>query len=196
MDLPTSESVRKSVLENYRALSSAERSRRSLSTVEKFLNSRFAKDLQERKVALYRPLKSEVELRSLELALLAQGAQLCYPRITDSSASLMSFVHVEDPSHPESWEKGPYGENEPGSHHPEVSPRELDLVIVPGLAFGRSGERIGRGKGYYDRFLPQAPRALRVALALGFQLFPVLPQNPWDQKVQHVFTDTEEWVIR
>ena len=149
-------------------------------------------DWAGRKIAIYRSLPGEVQLAGLESRLRDRGALLCYPRITDGANRLMRFVQVDDPSHPENWEPGPYGGMEPRAVFPEVTPESLALVIVPGVAFGRSGERIGRGKGYYDRFLPLASRALRLALAFDFQLFPVLQQSPWDQPVDVVLTETEQ----
>ena len=108
----------------------------------------------------------------------------------------MQFVQVDDPYHPESWEPGPYGGEEPNSSYPSVTPESLNLIVVPGVAFGRSGERIGRGKGYYDRFLPQNTAALRLAIALEFQLFPSLQQNAWDQRVHSVVTDLETVTVK
>src|SRR5205814_995342 len=71
--------------------------------------------------------------------------------------------------------------------------KELDLVIVPGTAFGERGERIGKGMGHYDRFLTKVPRALRVSLAFDFQVLSRLEQNPWDQPVHWIMTETREF---
>lgn len=53
---------------------------------------------------------------------------------------------------------------------------ELDLVVVPGLAFDKGGNRLGRGAGYYDRFLAKLPgRTLKVGLAFDFQVLNYVP---------------------
>jgi 5-formyltetrahydrofolate cyclo-ligase len=187
------EQVRANVLGRFRALSEKEITEKSSTAISRFLsNTDF--HWKGKRVALYRSLKLEFRIAELESRLFEKGALLCYPRITDSKQSLMHFVQVEDPYHPESWEPGPYGAAEPNSEYPPVAPESLELVVVPGLAFGRSGERIGRGKGYYDRFLPSNTSALRLAMALDFQLFPSLQQNAWDQRVHRVVTDLEDVV--
>lgn len=61
---------------------------------------------------------------------------------------------------------------------------EIDLVLVPGLAFDRNGNRLGRGKGYYDRFLKSLPKDTPcIGLAFDFQILPSLPVKPHDFSV-------------
>jgi 5-formyltetrahydrofolate cyclo-ligase len=62
----------------------------------------------------------------------------------------------------------------------------LDLIICPGLAFSKDGARLGYGGGYYDRFLIQHPKAWKAALALPFQVFPEVPSNKHDYKMNEV----------
>lgn len=203
MSFSTAEVVRNSVLEQLRALSDQEIARRSAVVI-----SRLIKSVQEnpsgqepiwhgKTIGLFRSLKREIQLSSLESEFRKIGARLCFPRITDSSASLMRFVQVDDPSHPESWEPGPYGGGlEPRVGFPEVAPEALDVIIVPGLAFGQSGERIGRGKGYYDRFLNLNQRAVRIAPCFDFQFFPSLKQNPWDQRVHWIVSESRHVKVK
>jgi 5-formyltetrahydrofolate cyclo-ligase len=66
------------------------------------------------------------------------------------------------------------------------------LIIVPGVAFGRQGERLGMGGGFYDRFLARIPDVIRVVLAFDFQLLDELEQQHWDQPVDWIVTETEE----
>lgn len=63
----------------------------------------------------------------------------------------------------------------------------LDLIIVPGVAFDRQGNRCGRGKGYYDRFLAKT-QAVTIAVCFDCQLVDSLPTEPHDIASQHVVT--------
>lgn len=82
--------------------------------------------------------------------------------------------------------RGPYGIWEPAIKK-SVPLRSIDLVIVPGVAFTRSGKRLGRGKGYYDRFLSHVSKhAAIVGLGFDFQVLADLPTNAMDVNVQKV----------
>jgi 5-formyltetrahydrofolate cyclo-ligase len=82
--------------------------------------------------------------------------------------------------------KGLYGVLEPVAQG-EISPRKLDLVIVPGLAFDKKGRRLGRGKGFYDRFLNLLPKDTpSIGLAFDFQILPSVPTTPRDINVQEI----------
>lgn len=80
---------------------------------------------------------------------------------------------------------------EPAGQCPRVAPAEIDLVVVPGLAFDRSGGRLGYGGGFYDRFLAECP-APRVALAFSLQVVDAVPRDARDLPVDLVITEEEE----
>jgi len=82
--------------------------------------------------------------------------------------------------------KGLYGILEPAEKC-QLPLEKIDLVIVPGIAFDKKGNRLGRGKGYYDRFLKQLPRSTpRIGLAFDFQILPFLPVKPHDLCVDSI----------
>ena len=146
------------------------------------------------KISLYRPLTDELPIGTLEMELHRMGAQLYYPRMIPGEAGASERIimcRVLDPHGPV-WHVGPYGIQEPGPMAEECAPEALDLIFVPGLAFGANGERVGMGKGHYDRYLVNATSALRVALALDLQLFESIPQNSWDQPVDWVVSENRE----
>ena len=64
---------------------------------------------------------------------------------------------------------------------------QIDMIFVPGLAFDRNGNRLGRGKGYYDRLLPQLS-GTKIGVCFPFQLIARIPVGRWDAKVDRVVT--------
>lgn len=83
-------------------------------------------------------------------------------------------------------EKGPYGVYEPKCKK-FVNLGDLDLLIIPGIAFDKKGRRLGRGKGCYDRFLKKIPRSTpSIGLAFDFQILPKLPATIHDVSVKKV----------
>lgn len=73
---------------------------------------------------------------------------------------------------------------------PGVEAKELDVVIVPGLVFDEKNNRLGRGKGFYDRFLSTLdPRVRKVGLAFSFQVVPSIPTESHDVPMDLVLTD-------
>ncbi|MBM3245737.1 MAG: 5-formyltetrahydrofolate cyclo-ligase [Candidatus Omnitrophica bacterium] len=82
--------------------------------------------------------------------------------------------------------KGPYGVCEPAIKE-TINLEDLGLVIVPGVAFDKKGNRLGRGKGCYDYFLRKLPRRIpAVALAFDFQILPSIPATKRDICVNKV----------
>jgi 5-formyltetrahydrofolate cyclo-ligase len=141
------------------------------------------------KLALYRALPGELDPSAMTEELHRSGAELFYPRIVDQQAKQLEFA----PAPPGvMWVKGAYGIEEPASSLPSVPASVLGLIVVPGVAFSVTGERIGRGAGYYDRALKGAGTALKVALAFDFQVLQSLPQHSEDQKVDWVLTESRD----
>ena len=85
-------------------------------------------------------------------------------------------------------QKGPYGVVEPAVKK-SAAIKDLDLVIVPGLAFDKKGNRLDRGKGYYDRFLSRLPKDTpSIGLAYDFQVLSSVPTASHDVSVTKVLT--------
>ncbi len=78
---------------------------------------------------------------------------------------------------------------QPTSTQPICNVEDVAAILVPGLGFTPMGERLGRGAGFYDRFLKQYPNALRIGVALEEQMIDRLPTEPWDEKVDVILTD-------
>ena len=71
----------------------------------------------------------------------------------------------------------------------------MELIIVPAVAYDRQGNRIGRGKGYYDRLLSRT-KALRIGVAYDFQLVDEIEAEPHDIPVDIVITETGTYICR
>lgn len=70
-----------------------------------------------------------------------------------------------------------------------ADPDEMELIIVPAVAFDRQGNRVGRGKGFYDRLLSRS-KAYKIGVAYDFQLFDEVDSEPHDVPVDTVITET------
>ena len=87
-------------------------------------------------------------------------------------------------------ERHPYGFDEPRADSPEVPLTRLELVLVPGLAFDRSGTRLGYGKGFYDRLLTEVPPGVPVVGVVPESLIAkTLPRAPHDVQVTHLLSE-------
>jgi 5-formyltetrahydrofolate cyclo-ligase len=125
----------------------------------------------------------------LELAL-EGGKRVFAPRLAGEG---MVFCRVRSAAGP--WERGPFGIREPAPPVERPGLGEGDfpaLVFVPGLAFDAGGRRLGRGGGYYDRFLAGLEAAGRPYLAVGLctacQVLPEVPVDDWDRRMDYLCT--------
>ncbi len=104
----------------------------------------------------------------------------------------MSFHQV---THHCTLTAGPFGILEPQASALEIDPDDLDLVLCPGLAFSTSGNRLGQGGGYYDRYLPKATKARRIGIAFNLQLRDSIPSNPHDIAMHEIVTESQHLTI-
>ncbi len=81
--------------------------------------------------------------------------------------------------------KGRYGIAEPPRTKP-VQPEDNDLILVPAMAYSPTGERLGRGKGYYDRYLLDRNGAIALGICRTYQLLEHIATESWDEKVDMI----------
>lgn len=135
-------------------------------------------------VMLYWSFGSEVPTGRLIERLHERGATVALPRIRGADLVPVRFA-PGDPTEPTS-----FGAREPADGR-AIPPGRLDVVGVPGVAFDRTGRRIGYGAGYYDRLLPATP-AVAVALAFDLQVLAQdLPAGGTDVEVDVIVTESE-----
>ena len=85
-----------------------------------------------------------------------------------------------------------YGMLQPSSEAPVLTEFSRAVVLVPGRAFDRAGRRVGRGAGYYDRFLAaMSPALVTIGVAYSIQLFPQVPADESDLPVEIIVTEVE-----
>jgi 5-formyltetrahydrofolate cyclo-ligase len=70
---------------------------------------------------------------------------------------------------------------------------EIEFCLVPGMSFDRQGNRLGRGKGYYDKLLPLLPHAYNIGICYRFQAHEEIPAEPFDRKMDEVWTEEGRW---
>ena len=113
----------------------------------------------------------------------AAGRRLAVPRV---EGDVMRFYEYD----PRTMRPGAFGIAEPGPEARLCEPRELDLVIVPGTAFTAAGARMGRGRGYYDKYFAQPEvHAVKIGVCYAHQLVGELPSEPHDVAMDCVITD-------
>ena len=72
---------------------------------------------------------------------------------------------------------------------------EIDLIVVPAVAFDKTGLRLGRGGGYYDKFLKKHARAMLIGVGYDFQLVDQVPAERHDQKVHRIILPSQTIVV-
>jgi len=123
------------------------------------------------------PLIEQMQSAGIDVALpVVDGDDLRWRLLTGSVTALLA---------------GAFGVRIPGDDAAEVALSSCDVVVVPGLAFDHGGDRLGYGKGYYDRALHLLDDDVpKVGIGTDAQLVPAVPAEPHDVKLTHVCTPT------
>jgi 5-formyltetrahydrofolate cyclo-ligase len=142
-----------------------------------------------RTVMFYVDVRSEVRTRHSLPAALASGKRIVVPWCLNNELELFLLTSMDELA------VGMYKILEPreelrGLPEKKLKPTDLDLVMVPGVAFDRRGARMGHGFGYYDKLLQHArPDAPLAALAFESQLFPEIPTQHHDIFMDMIITE-------
>jgi 5-formyltetrahydrofolate cyclo-ligase len=178
--------LRREVVERRDALSADERASRSDRIVDRLLA--LPEVGAARTAMAYWAFGSEVETATLIERWCAAGLRVALPRISGNEIEAVAYRPGD------AVRETGFGAMEP-SGGDVVAPAEVDVVVVPGVAFDRAGHRVGYGGGFYDRFLPAtAPGALAVAVAFALQVVDEVPRGGADRGVHAIVTEDE--VIR
>ena len=129
---------------------------------------------QARVLLLYSALPDEVPTQTLLDELVAEGKTVLLPRVTsDTEMELRRYTGTDD------LQAGAFGILEPtGERFTDYE--TIEVAVVPGMAFDRQGHRLGRGKGYYDRFLTKIPHAYKIGICYPSRLLDFVPTDDND----------------
>ena len=138
-------------------------------------------------VALYASTETEISTRPIFDLARAAGKCCLFPRCI--AGHLLEFAEVEDLGE---LLPGRYGILEPGETRAGADLAQIDLVIVPGLAFDATGARLGRGAGYYDSTFAstQGSGPFLIGVAHSVQIFGAVPTAPHDRKLDAIATES------
>ncbi len=137
-------------------------------------------------VVFFASIAGEVDTAPMIDAAIHSGKRVVLPRY-DRARGELFFHEVKDRA--SDLEPGALGIPEPKAGR-ETAAEEMDCVIVPGLAFDKAKNRLGRGAGCYDRFLAKlGPRTAKIGLAFAFQVLEKIPVGVHDRSLDDVVTD-------
>ncbi len=180
--------LRQQLLSQLKGQDSVVRQNKSKSVLEQL--KKLPDFVSSKSIMFYISLSEEVDTLPLLKETIKSGRTVTIPYINKVSNSLIS-VSISDPDN--DLTPGSYGIMEPKAHLVrQYDVNLLDLVFVPGLAFDREGHRLGRGKGYYDRFLKTLPSYVkRIGLAFDFQILDIIPVNQHDERLDQVIVSAD-----
>lgn len=181
--MKTKDEIRKKMLRKLKAQSAKLKTEKDKIIRERLLSLPEFK--KAKVIAFYISFGSEVDTKTLIDNALSMGKRVVVPFLVKDEFKLSEIGDVKI-----EMAKGPYGIAQPTCEYFRLFPqKDIDLIIVPGIAFGNRGSRLGRGKGFYDRFLPTLPGGIKkIGLAYDFQVIKDLPVTTRDIPVDVVIT--------
>ena len=149
-----------------------------LAEMSQTIVERLRKRLGEARVVMaYWPLSDEVDIRPLINELVAAGKTVLLPKVTgDATMELRQYTSMDD------LQEGPFHIME-SVGAPYTDFQQIDIALIPGMAFDAAGHRLGRGKGYYDRFLTAHPDLYKLGVCFPFQRVAEVPVDEHDVKM-------------
>lgn len=177
--------IRERILGKLKNQKEEEGQRKSLLIKNKLFRLSFFK--KAKVVMFYMSKDGEVDTIPMIKEAIEKGKKIVVPiTLTNEKELAVSLISGND----QELETGPWGIRQPRkSNLRPVDFKKIDLVVVPGLAFDRSKNRLGRGGGYYDKFLKKIPETTStIGLAFDFQILDNLPISFHDVKVKYLLT--------
>lgn len=164
--------IRKQIRERFSQTSVRERSIYSGEICEAILRN--TKVNEAKTILAFHPLKDEVDILPLLSALVKEGKTVLLPEVTSDTDMQLREYNSE-----ENLQSGVLGTQFPqGKVYTDY--QNIDVALIPGMAFDQQGNRLGRGKGYYDRFLSLIPNAHTIGICYPYQLLDNIPHEDHD----------------
>lgn len=182
--------LRKETLTKRKNLDTAEKENMDEKILDRFFESKYYKEAK--KIFIYISYDSEIDTIKIIDKAFKDGKKIYVPR-TEFESRLMDAVEITSF---DNLIKSSYGILEPSINTPYINPNELDLIVVPGVAFDRKGGRMGYGAGFYDRYFKKInknniERITKIALAYDFQVLEEVPMSAQDVPVDYIITEKE-----
>ena len=182
--------IRKEILSFRNNMNQDEKNKKDTIIEEKFLGSDYYK--KAKNIFIYISYGSEINTKEIINRALNEGKSVFVPR-TVFETKAMDAVKINSL---DNMKKVKYGALEPSKEESHINPDDLDIIVVPGVAFDREGGRTGYGAGFYDRYFKKiskdrAKKIKKVALAYDFQLINNRPMNDKDVRIDCIITEKE-----
>lgn len=186
MDLGNKKAIREMVLKKRDELNPNLKEELDNNIFTRLINSNFYKESQS--IFSFVSFGSEVDTIRIIGHALKEGRMVCVPKIPsrDKGMEVYSIRGFDE------LKEGYYKILEPVEGLRKVSGEEIDLILMPGVAFDRQGGRVGYGAGFYDRYLRSMTKNInKIALAYDFQLINRVPTDEFDVSIDGIITDRE-----
>lgn len=145
--------------------------------------------INSKNIFIYLGYGSEIDTISLVKDMFLDDKNVCIPK-TNIEDRTMEAVIIRDL---DNLEEDKYGILEPKSNYDVIDKKDIELVIMPGVAFDNGGGRLGYGGGYYDKFLMDCSEdKYKIALAYDFQVIESVPKEDHDILVDCIITEKNE----
>ena len=182
--------LRKEILEKRNNINLVKKMEMDKKILEQFYESKYYKEAE--KIFIYISYDSEINTKVIINRALKDKKKIYVPR-TEFKTRHMDAVEITTL---DNLVESKYGILEPKTEEPHIDPNEVDLIVVPGVAFDRNGGRMGYGAGFYDRYFKKInkeniDKIVKLALAYELQILDKVPMNAQDVPVDYIITENE-----
>jgi len=184
------EKLRKEILTKRKNIDIVEKEKMDKKILDEFYENKYYREAKN--IFIYISYDSEINTKGIINEALKDNKKIYVPR-TEFKTRFMDAVEITSL---DNLIESEYGILEPSIEEPHIEPNELDLIVVPGVAFDRNGGRMGYGAGFYDRYFKRISKdrikkIAKLALAYDFQILEKVPMNEQDVPVNYIITERE-----